>query len=293
MDTKGITTSPNRDETSSIEVTRELVMKFLDCHAEGVLLSEQDKERFILTAISCQLNPFKREIHHRFSHENGTTKTQIITGYEVYLRKADQTGVLDGWKAWIEGSGEDMKALVEIHRKDWEHPFIHEVYLKEAAQKNSDSHTTDFWERMPRFQLKKVAISQGFRLCFASDIGGMPYEAAELPEVQSTTPESKPEIPQSSVAGLVEAIHKLTKDNSGILTYPHVEWIENQLKQQKTEAQLRGLMKHVQEAIETGDANSKKTFKSGTRKEYPPVIRRPRIPVDRITTERKQTIPAF
>ena len=28
-----------------------------------------------------------------------------------------------------------------------------------------------YYERMPRLQLKKVAISQGFRLCFANDIG--------------------------------------------------------------------------------------------------------------------------
>lgn len=293
MENKRNTMFPDRYEAGSVEVTRELVKEFLVCLEEEALLSATDKERFILTAISCQLNPFKREIHLRISHENGSIKVQIITGYEVYLRKAEHTGLLDGWRAWIEGSSEDMKALVEIRRKDWAHAFVHEVYMKEAAQKNPDGTITGFWERMPRFQLKKVAISQGFRLCFASDIGGMPYEGAELPDVQNKLPESKTETSQSSVAGLVDSIHALTMKNTGVLSQPHVEWIENQLRQEKSEAQLRGLMKHVQEAIETGDANTKKLASNGTRKVFPPINRRPRIPLDTITPAAKQTVSIF
>jgi len=78
-----------------------------------------------------------------------------------------------------------MKALVEIHRKDWHSPFVHEVYWKEAVQRKRDGTPTSFWTKMPKFQLKKVAISQGFRLAFPSELGGMPYDSAELPDGES------------------------------------------------------------------------------------------------------------
>ncbi len=38
---------------------------------------------------------------------------------------------------------------------------------------------------MPKFQLKKVAISQGFRLACPSELGGMPYDPAEFPNAES------------------------------------------------------------------------------------------------------------
>lgn len=38
---------------------------------------------------------------------------------------------------------------------------------------------------MPCFQLKKVCISQAFRLCFPDERGGLPYDAAELPDAET------------------------------------------------------------------------------------------------------------
>jgi hypothetical protein len=109
-------------------------------------------------------------------------------GYEVYLKRAERTGKLDGWKAWVEGDGETMKALVEIHRKDWSQPFVHEAYWREAVQKKKDGTPTAFWTKQPRFQLKKVAISQGFRLCFPDELGGLPYDPSELPDAETVVP---------------------------------------------------------------------------------------------------------
>jgi hypothetical protein len=104
------------------------------------------------------------------------------------LKRAERTGKLDGWKAWVEGEGDAMKALVEIHRKDWAESFIHEVYWREAVQKKKDGSPTSFWTKQPKFQLKKVAISQGFRLAFPDELGGLPYDASELPDVESLVP---------------------------------------------------------------------------------------------------------
>jgi hypothetical protein len=85
-----------------------------------------------------------------------------------------------------------MKALVEIHRKDWHSPFVHEAFWKECVQRKRDGTPTSFWAKMPKFQLKKVAISQGFRLAFPSELGGMPYDPAELPDAESLTPAVTP-----------------------------------------------------------------------------------------------------
>src|SRR5215210_1725659 len=107
----------------------------------------------IEVARAFNLNPFKREVH--FPAYNGELK--IIVGYEVYLKRAEATGKLDGWNVEIQGVGADMKAVVTVHRKDWSHPFTHEAYKSEVAQ------SSPIWQKMPRFMLKKVAIGQAFR----------------------------------------------------------------------------------------------------------------------------------
>jgi hypothetical protein len=199
----------------------------------------------------------------------------------VYIKRAERTGQLDGWKAWVEGSGEELKAIVEIHRKDWKEPFVHEVYWNEAVQKSEDGKPFDFWARMPRFQLKKVAISQGFRLCFADELGGIPYDASELPiargpdgdqknaprsEVAETesTAESAP-LPSSASASevkststlcsgekLPDTIRTLALEHKELFSSQHMEWVVNQLRTEKSERQLRGLLRHVEGTIASG-----------------------------------------
>jgi phage recombination protein Bet len=262
--------SHEREDVSSVFVTRELIEKYFMVENDGLELSNAEKERLMATAIAYQLNPFKREIHVKISFEEGKRKMHLIVGYEVYIKKAERTGLLDGWKAWIEGSGDALKAVVEIQRKDWKNPFVHEVYWSEAVQKRSDGSIYDFWERMPKFQLKKVAISQGFRLCFSNEIGGIPYDSAELPIQESTsTCEKKPSESNPSAHlrisndskfiqtdkpsnGLPGSIHQLVMKNSTLFSDQHLAWIENQLRLEKTDAQLKGLQKHVEETIASG-----------------------------------------
>lgn len=144
------------------EVQRQTVLDYLMAFGLASQLTEAEKLQFIEIAQAFKLNPFKREIHVAVYGEGEYRKLSIITGYEVYLKRAERTGKLDGWKAWVEGEGDAMKALVEIHRKDWSEPFIHEVYWREAVQRKKDGTPSSFWTKQPKFQLKKVAISQGF-----------------------------------------------------------------------------------------------------------------------------------
>ncbi|MBE3145095.1 MAG: phage recombination protein Bet [Planctomycetes bacterium] len=133
-----------------------------------------EKEFGILMGI-CQnfkLNPFKREVHFV---KYGTSPASVITGYEIYLKRAERTGKLDGWKCWIEKDDMGEKAVIEIKRKDQSMPIRWEVYRKEFDKGQST------WKTMPTFMLKKVAIAQGFRLAFPDDLGGMPYIPEEMP----------------------------------------------------------------------------------------------------------------
>jgi phage recombination protein Bet len=181
--------APNREPSPSVpDIPKQTVLDYLSAFGLASQLTEPEKLQFVEIAQAFRLNPFKREIHVAVYGEGEYRRLSIITGYEVYLKRAERTGKLDGWKAWVEGEGEAMKAFVEIHRKDWSEPFQHEVYWREAVQKKKDGTPTAFWTKQPRFQLKKVAISQGFRLCFPDELGGLPYDPSELPDVESLAP---------------------------------------------------------------------------------------------------------
>lgn len=159
------------------QVTADEVRKFIVGNKTFERVSANQIDMAIETAKAFNLNPFKREVH--FTAYNGELK--IIVGYEVYLKRAEATKLLNGWKVEILGQGIDMRAVVTIYRKDWEHPFVHEAYKAEVAQ-NSPT-----WTKMPRFMLKKVAIGQAFRLAFPEHMGGMPYLEEELPDMGGTT----------------------------------------------------------------------------------------------------------
>lgn len=144
-----------------------------------------DKELFMFIGIckSYGLNPFKREIHFV---KYGNAAASIIVGYESYIKRAERTGKLDGWKCWIEKDDIGEKAIIEIKRKDQSIPIRWEVYRQEFDKQQST------WKAMPMFMLKKVAIAQGFRLAFSEEVGGMPYIPEELPTTSNTSSESLP-----------------------------------------------------------------------------------------------------
>ncbi len=176
---------------STAEVQKQTLLDYLTAFGLASQLTQEEKLQFIEVAQAFHLNPFRREIHVAVYGEGEYRRMSIVVGYQTYLDRAERTGQLDGWRAWVEGQGEDMKALVEIHRKDWHAPFVHEAYWKEAVQRKRDGQPTSFWSKMPKFQLKKVAISQGFRLAFPSELGGMPYDPAELPDAESISIQDK------------------------------------------------------------------------------------------------------
>lgn len=150
-------------------VTDEQIGKYLE--SMGNNLNPVHRTQFIELAKAFNLNPFLRQIHGIAYGD----KFNIVVGYEVYIQRAERSGQLAGWKAWTDGKAPDLKACIEIKRKDWIEPFYHEVYFDEYVQNNQ------MWKSKPRTMLKKVAIAQGFRMAFSIELGGIPYTQEELP----------------------------------------------------------------------------------------------------------------
>jgi len=136
----------------------------------GAKLTEPQKRLFYGIALSLNLNPLKREI---YAVAYGTN-FNIITGYEVYLKRAERTGLVDGWEAKVIGNGDAMVATCTVWRKDRNKPTIIEAWFPEYNTGQS------LWKSKPRTMLRKVAIAQAFRMAFPDDLGGMPYTADEM-----------------------------------------------------------------------------------------------------------------
>ena len=135
-------------------------------------LTANESQQFAAICQAYELNPFKKEI---YAIKYGDTFS-IIVGYETYIKRAERSGKLAGWSVATSGKLADnsLKAIITIYRKDWQQPFIHEVYFQEYQQ------NTKIWKEKPITMIKKVAISQGFRMCFSDELGGMPYTAEEV-----------------------------------------------------------------------------------------------------------------
>jgi len=160
------------------------ITNFLDSVGLGVSLSDKEKVQFFNICKAYNLNPIKKEI---YAVKYGSSPASIIVGFETYIKRAERSGLLDGHETITQGSIKDgdLRAIITIYRKDWTRPFKHEVYYSEYVQKTSSGQVTKFWSEKPITMLKKVAMAQGFRLCFSDELGGLPYTKEEIQEQES------------------------------------------------------------------------------------------------------------
>jgi len=245
------------------EITKAKVMEYLDAAGITNTLLDNEKQMFFNMAREHGLNPFKREIHITAYGQGDRRKCSIITGYEVYIKRAERTGKLDGWKVWTEGEGKALKAIVEIYRKDQKHPFSHEVYYSECVQLTKDGYPNSVWAKQPRFMTKKVAIGQSFRLCFPDDLGGMPYEESELPqeEPRNVTERAcqKNEPSKNNGSDLAHEAHEEPRNvtESQEETAPPQSNEAIELKKLLEEGKIKnGLVKAAETALKNGDMNT-------------------------------------
>ncbi|HBD95071.1 MAG: phage recombination protein Bet [Spirochaetes bacterium GWF1_31_7] len=204
-----------KTETKNEVITEQQLKDYAKTFLATQNLSDNEISQFIGIAKAFQLNPFKREIYC-IAYGSGQYRTlQIVTGYEVYLKRAERLDLLNGYETSFSGSisrstisiernkkgGEgtynksvevcrgDLSCTITIYRKDREKPFKKTIYFEEFTQDN------EIWNSKPRFMLEKVALSIGFRQCFPDEMGGMPYTNEEIKDEQKdVTPEKQPDV---------------------------------------------------------------------------------------------------
>lgn len=201
-------------------VTKSKLENYLQIAGVAQNLTADEQKNFLQIAMDFNLNPFKREIYCTSYGSGEYKKTSIIIGYEVYIKRAERTGQLDGWQVVTNGSvaTNDLTATITIYRKDRKYPFVHEVDYTEYAQTTFDKKTgqqkiNSMWSGKAKTMLKKVATAQGFRLCFSDELGGIPYDSSELPgneereiiiESQNKTITHNVDLPKAEIITAVE-----------------------------------------------------------------------------------------
>ena len=166
-------------------------------------IEKKHQNQFLEMCSTFKLNPFSRDVY-AIAYKD---KFNIIVGFEVYLRRASESGKLAGWKAWTVGSKEnkDLKGCIEIQRKDFTAPFYHEVDFDEYNTNQN------LWVSKPKTMIKKVAMAQGFRLCFPEQLSGIGYTADELDEMPSQ------EIPAEQPRNVTPKKPQISEDRQALL----------------------------------------------------------------------------
>jgi len=78
------------------KIQKETITEYLKAYGYNKTLSENEIQQFTQTALANNLDPFKREIYIAIYGEGENRKVSILTGYQVYLKRAERTGKLDG-----------------------------------------------------------------------------------------------------------------------------------------------------------------------------------------------------
>jgi phage recombination protein Bet len=237
-------------------ITKEKIIEYVNAFLPSQNLKPAEVTQFVEIAIAFQLNPFKREIYCVAYGEGQYRQLSIVTGYEVYLKRADRINKLDGWDCVTIGEGKEMKAILTIYRKDWSRPFKHEAYYSECTQTKKDGSLNKFWQKMPKFMLKKVCIAQGFRLCFPDEFGGMPYTSDELPDdmtkikdITETEQKLQELIPKKEEILNNQSENKLTQNIDNIVKEPNVK---TELRQ-KNEQRFKDIYSELEKILEGDD----------------------------------------
>jgi len=165
-------------------ITEQMLRDFL--FGQGTKLTEAEQNTFFNIALRNNLDPWKREI---FAIKYGN-EFNVVTGYNVYLSRADATGLLNGWKveAVKNQHGDLVGAKATIYRKDFDEPVEWEITRDEFDKKRST------WKQMPEFMIKKVCMAQAFRLAFPAAMAGLPYLEQEVVGMKNITPDKEPPV---------------------------------------------------------------------------------------------------
>jgi phage recombination protein Bet len=124
------------------------------------------------------LNPWLKEA---YLVKYGSGKAEIITSWEVYLKRAEDHPAFDGYEdepVYDEG-GKLVAWKCAVFRKDRSRPLRRQADLSEYIKRTQGGEVTAMWRDKQKTMLRKVVISQGLREAFPKRCGGM-YVAEEV-----------------------------------------------------------------------------------------------------------------
>lgn len=185
-----------------VKLSPAIVRKYLTSGQGNV--SDQEVMMFLALCKYQKLNPFLREAYLiKFGNEPAT----IITGKEVFTKRASKIEKCAGWNAGVITTRNENEVIKRpgtlvlpgetlvggwctVHRHDWTQPMENEVSLAEYIRYKKDGTPMSNWKNMPGTMIRKVAIVQALRDAFPEDFQGM-YSPEEMP-VDSARLEEKP-----------------------------------------------------------------------------------------------------
>lgn len=169
----------NRNAVATVTEQSQITAKLLNDYFATLTdkLTDVQRNQFAAVAQAFGLNPFKREIYATtYRNKDGQTVMSIVTGYEVYLKRAEMNPNYDGFETEFNVVDKQMNCTCKVYRKDRRMPITSTVWMAEYSTGRS------LWATKPRMMLEKVAIATAFRRAFPTDFGGMPYTNDELSE---------------------------------------------------------------------------------------------------------------
>lgn len=151
--------------------------------------TDQETMMFLKLCQARNLNPFLKEAY--LIKYDSSKPAQMVVGKDKFTKTAEEHPQFDGFKAGIivsvedgiveregtfyrKGKGEELLGgWAEIYRKDRKMPFKQTVSLQEFDKGMAN------WKTMPGTMIRKVALVQALRECFATDLAGC-YDSAEI-----------------------------------------------------------------------------------------------------------------
>lgn len=169
------------------KVTKITMEEYCEVTGIGASLSDTEKKAFFAKAIKLNLDPFEKEIHpvpfKKFVGYDDKGEKQykqimeFITGYQVYLQRAETHPAFGGWYYEVIGDKSTIGVKVYILRTDRPAPF--NIFPHTVRTCNVKLNTTT-WNSNAPFMTMKVAVCQGLRLAFPLLFKDIPYTSDEL-----------------------------------------------------------------------------------------------------------------
>ena len=119
-----VTVADNKQFPQLVPHTKEKLLLYLDIIGVAQEMTQHEKDYFIETAQAYCLNPFRREIRCVQRWIGGKRIFAVITGYDVYIKRAERTGKeqkaicsIGDKKVNVNGELVDFAEIVKVARE--------------------------------------------------------------------------------------------------------------------------------------------------------------------------------